>query len=293
MDSAKILNSFLCFKIDLFYCARYNRGKAKYRGNDKMEIIAIRHDWPEKAGFVISRPHGREDYTFLHFMRSMEISVGGKTVTARPGACIFYAPGTPQWFRSESGIIHNWVHLGASVKEMLACYGIPEDELLYPRATSFISDIFRLAEAAYFSEDPFKDEILEAYMTEFLIRFSHAIREEPHLPSVGRQEREKMQALRQTILTSPENKWTVPEMAALASLSPSRFHAVYKAVFGTSPMRDVIEARIRYAQSLLLSDGAPLVDIAETLGYADQYHFIRQFKAVTGETPGAYRQARR
>ena len=259
-----------------------------------VEVIAIRHDWPEKAGFVISRPHGREDYTFLHFMRSMEISVGEETVTARPGACMFYAPGTPQWFRSESGIIHNWVHLGAELRETLVRYAIPEDTLLYPHTTSFISELFRLAEAEYFSDDPFREDMLAAYMTEFLVRFSHAIREEPHLPAVGRREREKMQSLRQTILTSPENKWTVPQMAALVSLSPSRFHAVYKAVFGTSPMRDVIEARIRYAQSLLLSDGAASVaDIAETLGYADQYHFIRQFKAVTDETPGAYRKARR
>ncbi|MGN0478542.1 MAG: helix-turn-helix domain-containing protein [Hominenteromicrobium sp.] len=259
-----------------------------------MEILAIRHDWPEKAGFMISRPHGRADYTFLHFMRSMEISVGGKIVSARPGACIFYAPGTPQWFRSETGIIHNWVHLSASWQDVLARYAIPVDELLYPHATSFISELFRRAEAEFFSDDPFRAEMLEAYMTEFLIRFSRSVREEPHLPSVGRPEREKMQALRQTILSSPENKWTVPEMAALVSLSPSRFHTVYKAVFGTSPMRDVIEARIRYAQSLLLSDGSiPLADIAEILGYSDQYHFIRQFKTVTGETPGAYRKSRR
>lgn len=259
-----------------------------------MEIIAIRHDWPEKAGFTISRPHGREDYTFLHFMRSVEISVGGKRITARPGACIFYAPGTPQWFKSENDMIHNWVHLDPSLRSILAHYAIPEDELLYPHSTAFISDIFRSAEAEYFSDDCFKAEMLEAYMQEFLIRFSRAIREEPYAPSVGRREREKMQALRQTILSSPENKWTVPEMAALASLSPSRFHAVYKAVFGTSPMRDVIEARIRYAQSLLLSDGSASVAwIAETLGYADQYHFIRQFKTVTGETPGAYRKSRR
>ena len=30
--------------------------------------------------------------------------------------------------------------------------------------------------------------------------------------------------------------------------------------------------------------------LAEELGYNDQYHFIRQFKARTGLTPGLYRK---
>lgn len=59
-------------------------------------------------------------------------------------------------------------------------------------------------------------------------------------------------------------------------------------------MRDLIEARIRYAQSLLLSGSdLPITEVAERSGYADPYHFIRQFKRITGETPAAYRRARR
>ncbi len=59
-------------------------------------------------------------------------------------------------------------------------------------------------------------------------------------------------------------------------------------------MQDLIDAKIGYAKSLLLSnDQLPLPDVAEKLGYNDQYHFIRQFKAVAGTTPGAYRKAKR
>ena len=83
-------------------------------------------------------------------------------------------------------------------------------------------------------------------------------------------------------------------MAEMASLSPSRFHAVYKALYGTSPLQDMIEAKINYACSLLLTnESLTLPAIAELLGYNDQYHFIRQFKAVTGQTPGAYRKSQR
>ena len=45
------------------------------------------------------------------------------------------------------------------------------------------------------------------------------------------------------------------------------------------------------AKSLLLSDKRyPLPQVAEMLGYNDQYHFIRQFRTETGMTPGDYRR---
>ena len=111
---------------------------------------------------------------------------------------------------------------------------------------------------------------------------------------IRRKEREKLGQVRQTVLSNPEKRWTVAEMATLASLSPSRFHAVYKSIFGTYPLKDLIEAKIRYAGSLLLSDESLILpQVSEMLGYNDQYHFIRQFKAVTGLTPGQYRKEKR
>lgn len=49
--------------------------------------------------------------------------------------------------------------------------------------------------------------------------------------------------------------------------------------------------RISLAKSLLRSNqDMTLAETAEKLGYNDQYHFIRQFKAATGQTPGKYRR---
>lgn len=259
-----------------------------------MEITDIRHDWPEKAGFTLVRPAGIETYTFLHFMSSVEIVINGEKRSARPGACIFYAPNEPQQFHSDGDLVHNWAHFEPDFHAQLLHYHIPENTLLYPHAAEFISGIFRKAEAAFFSDEPFRDELLNAYTTEFLVWFSRAVGEENYLPAVSREDRMKMQNLRRRVLSDPEKRWTVPQMASLVSVSPSHLHALYRAVFGTSPMRDLIEARIRYAQSLLLSgEDLPVTEIAERSGYSDPYHFIRQFKRITGETPAAYRKARR
>ena len=43
-------------------------------------------------------------------------------------------------------------------------------------------------------------------------------------------------------------------------------------------------------EALLADRELNMAQLAEKLGYNDQYHFIRQFKAMTGMTPGSYRK---
>ena len=259
-----------------------------------MIISKIRHDWPFKPGFSISRPNGYPEYTFLHFLSPIHIRLNGKVIDARPGACIFDAPGEPQFCWSEAGVIHNWMHATKDLKPLLEQYHIPENTVLYPDHNDYISGIFQKIEAEYFSEEPYQESLISSYLAEFLIQFSRSIHGAHHRERISRGDAQKLRVLRQEFLSKPEEDWSVAKMAKRVSLSPSRFHAVYKAVFGSSPISDVIEARITYARSLLLSDeGLTLPQVAERLGYHDQYHFIRQFKAQTRQTPGQFRKANR
>lgn len=259
-----------------------------------MFLDSVRHDWPEKAGFTLSRPQGLSCCTFVHFFVPVRILVGGDYVETRPGACIFYAVNEPQWYHSPQTLINNWMHPGAEFAGLLERFHIPENTLLYPRDTSFISEVFQKLEREYYSNDPYRQELIDGYLLEFVVRFHRALYLDNQALPVPRQMQDTMRRVRETILSRPEKRWSVAEMAQLASLSPSRFHALYKAQFATSPLQDAIAAKIRYAQSLLLADEQPaLPEVAEKLGYHDQYHFIRQFKAVTGKTPGAYRKEMR
>lgn len=256
-----------------------------------MQLHSIRHDWPEKAGFLISRPNGHSQFTFLHFTTPVILRVNNQTIHASPGACIFYSPGTPQWFYSEDMLIHNWMHVSSDLNALLETYSIKTNTLYYPNNPAFISEIFRRIELEFFSDNPHKETLIHCYMQEFLINFCRAISTNVAIPTVSRSDRIKFRRIRQEVLSQPDNKWTVARMADLANLSPSRFHAQYKAVFGSSPIQDVIAARVSYAKSILLSDSAlTLPEVAEILGYNDHFHFIRQFKSVTGLTPGEYRK---
>lgn len=256
-----------------------------------MLLHSVRHDWPEKSGFRINRPEGVPYYTFLHFSTAIHFRFGDETVEARPGACIFYAPDVPQFFQSSGDVIHNWMHGWNGLEPLLEQFEIPCNCLLYPTDTAFISEIFRKIEVEHFSNGPHKEELIDGYIREFLIKFSRALQRDTPPTVVSRSTREKLREVRRQILSQPEKKWNVAQMASLAALSPSRFHTIYKSLFATSPMQDLIDARVSFGRSLLLSDEElTLQEVAEKLGYNDQYHFIRQFKAVTGLTPGAYRK---
>jgi len=80
-------------------------------------------------------------------------------------------------------------------------------------------------------------------------------------------------------------------MAAEASLSPSRFHALFQAATGQAPMQYVQARRLRRAQELLLSTDMPIQQVAETTGFNDPFHFSRLFKKSAGQSPREYRKA--
>ena len=61
---------------------------------------------------------------------------------------------------------------------------------------------------------------------------------------------------------------------------------------GMTPHAWQLDQRIQRARGLL-DRGTPLADVAQMLGFADQSHFQRAFKARVAVTPGEYRRARR
>lgn len=185
----------------------------------------------------------------------------------------------------------NWMHNDASIISLLEKYDLPISQVFYPENPSFIADSFRGMYREFNSNDPYREELLDGYVEELLIMLSRSIHDVRLPLQLSSGEQKKLRKLRLEIISNPERQWTVADMAQQVSLSPSRFHTVYKAVFGSSPMADVINIRIDRAKTMLLMDEqVSVLTISEKLGYTNQYHFIRQFKSVAGMTPGAYRR---
>jgi AraC family transcriptional regulator, arabinose operon regulatory protein len=84
----------------------------------------------------------------------------------------------------------------------------------------------------------------------------------------------------------------VSALSALANLSPAHFGALFKRQTGCAPREYLHLLRIHRACQLLRSTSLSVKEVATRLGYQDQFHFSRQFKAFEGLSPTDYRGSR-
>ena len=81
----------------------------------------------------------------------------------------------------------------------------------------------------------------------------------------------------------------VEQVAQLAGMAPRSLQRRFREAVGVSPKWVVQRYRLHEAAERLTRADAPdMAQLALELGYFDQPHFIRDFKAVVGRSPGAY-----
>jgi AraC-like DNA-binding protein len=85
----------------------------------------------------------------------------------------------------------------------------------------------------------------------------------------------------------------VADLCALIQRSEAHFSRAFKHTFGASPHAFVIRRRVTFAAQYMLETDTCLSDIALQCGFTDQAHLCKHFRQATGETPAAWRRARR
>jgi AraC family transcriptional regulator len=85
----------------------------------------------------------------------------------------------------------------------------------------------------------------------------------------------------------------VADLCALVWRSEAHFSRSFRGTFGCSPHAFVVRRRIELAARHMLQTDMCLSDIALACGFVDQAHLCKHFRAVIGETPGAWRRAKR
>lgn len=77
----------------------------------------------------------------------------------------------------------------------------------------------------------------------------------------------------------------VDELASEAAMSTPTFHAHFRAMTGTSPMRYVQSTRLHQARLLMLREHATAAAAAAAVGYESASQFSREFKRLFGRPP--------
>lgn len=256
-----------------------------------IQVIRVRHAWPVQPGFTINRPVGTNDYTFLHFHQSVLLRIDGKVQELAPGSCILYRPGTPQWFHSDGPMKHDWMHLTGDVAAALEETGVEANRVYLPENGRFITDLTRQVEREHFTQPAGSSLMMDLLVRQLLLELFRACNHPAESQQPKADLARRLFQLRDAVFSQPGAAWSVEKMARLCYLSPSRFHTVYRSVFGLSPTDDLIRTRIEKAKWLLTGSTESVKDISEALGYKNVTHFCRQFKTLTGLSPTQYRNS--
>ena len=83
--------------------------------------------------------------------------------------------------------------------------------------------------------------------------------------------------------------WPVRRLARVSRVSEAHFARSFKEAFGVPPHRYLLTRRIERASALLRDTDQPITEIAFRTGWGSLGTFGRQFRDVTGESPGEVR----
>ena len=92
------------------------------------------------------------------------------------------------------------------------------------------------------------------------------------------------------VMNNPTSCWSVEHLAAQIPISPTHLYRLVKKHYGCSPKQYVIRLRMEKAQSLLSGTGHSITEIANVVGYANEFSFSNVFFRHVGQRPGAFRR---
>ena len=86
------------------------------------------------------------------------------------------------------------------------------------------------------------------------------------------------------------NNFSIESLSKKYGYSVSHFRKLFTKQYGISPVKYLIHVRIHIAKRLLTETDNSIKNIAEMVGYKNEFYFSRAFKMETGMTASEYRQ---
>jgi AraC-like DNA-binding protein len=271
--------------------------RSRTRDVPVLEIHFLGVDIQRPQEHCIDRPRGTGDWLFLHFKTpvTMKDTTGLRTIPA--GACILYEPGRPQWYHGTgNGYVIDYCHFaGESARGLVRRYGIPVNRAVLPVRPQPFSTMTRELAIEFHRHDTHWEDVGSLLLARILVSLGRCASGSETSELTPRQAdlAERLRDLRLRVHQELKARWSVPTLAGLAHLSPSRFSHVYRQFFGMSPMDDLIDARVAHASWLLSSEPLPVKQVAAECGFSDTNYFSRVFHARTGCAPQNYARRRR
>lgn len=245
--------------------------------------------------FFVDRPNGYPFYLLILVKTPARFFVEGEWIETPPNIAVVFHGGQPHLYGAllklpdslsfHSAYIDDWIHLES--KELLLPEHFPYGKPIILHNPENYYSLFHLIALEYFGNSPHRHTILDALTTALLEKLLDASNTKKSSPFYY-----ELVKLREKIYATPQQNWTVKNMADTLHISSGYLHTQYKNIFHTTCMKDVIHSRISNACELLSATQHSIEEIALSCGYHNTEHFIRQFKKEVGTTPSHYRNDR-
>lgn len=257
-------------------------------------------------GMAVRRPFGSGDWVVVLFLDAVWLDAA-HSIQANRGDCIVYAPDTPTYIAGVSAmgsdspgtIFNSFAHIATDLAmESLVRYGWlrPDASIGVPfriTDTDWLEPLLlRTKREALENRTHWRDALRLNCAELFLLLAREADESGKSGSAQGHRHEAVLREVRLAVYASPGAHWSAAKMASSSGLKESRFSALYHAQFGTSPMNDVLKARIELAKQLLRDYDLPVMDVAQECGFTNPYHFSRYFKQIVGCAPSQYEKAK-
>lgn len=195
----------------------------------------------------------------------------------RPYVACYVPAGTEVWskFPTAGRLRHVDIHL---TQDRLLALANSERT---PSDPIFLNNANQLAILVDLLADPSKSLMHREKLAECLfLEVLHA----GHAPALTEETQDIVQRLKAYVSSHVAQRIEVDDLAAISGLSRAQLNRIIKSRTGLSTYRWVLQERIAHAKALL-SEGKGFAEVAVLAGFADQAHFNRVFKSITGQVP--------
>ncbi|GGN96365.1 helix-turn-helix domain-containing protein [Saccharibacillus kuerlensis] len=256
-----------------------------------LKLIKCGFNTTHPEGILIDRPDGSGCYVFVLFKSKSQVVTAGKTLEVDADTWMIFRPETPYRYRNlETPFINDWLHFGGDeAQAFLEELELPLDEPIPAVHSASLSRLVMELQRSSWLGGPFQERIIDSDLTGFLMKLVNLRQLRPHSEHMARYF-SQLSEIRSRIYGTPQQRYTINELAAEVNLSRSHFQHLYKELFGCAVSLDMIRSRLEFAKYLLENGSQPISAVSRMCGYENETHFMRQFKKFMGKTPSQYRK---
>ncbi|MFC4601202.1 AraC family transcriptional regulator [Cohnella hongkongensis] len=239
------------------------------------------------------RQFGRQDY-YLSYNHSGEmlVKINQKTHEIGPGTVFIYPPFAEQYYQQKDNqlISNYWVHFtGFGIPELLLRSNLEYNQIynldVNTEIPGLIEEIIEEISRKQHDYQHVASTILQKLF--FMISRKNQAKNNNN-PNAVRDNRISNSI--EFIHKNYRQAITVAELSEISCLSLSRYTAVFREIVGVSPQQYLVRYRLQKAKELLSTTDLSVGQIADLVGYPDQFHFSKIFKKHESATPLAYRK---